>query len=61
MMFFITYAAAFLSALLLLFFACLVFVALFSPDDFENVITKNAQLDAKLNRHLDELTAEAMQ
>ena len=29
--------------------------------ELDNVITKNAQLDAKLNRHLDELTAEAMQ
>lgn len=51
-MFFISYFAAFLSALLLLFFCCLVFVVLFSPDDFDVVITKNEDLDARLNLEL---------
>lgn len=51
-MFFISYFAAFLSALLLLFFCCVVFIALFSPDDFENIVTKNEDLDARLNLDL---------
>lgn len=60
-MFFISYFAAVLSALLLLFFCCMVFIALFSPDDFENIVTQNVDLDKKLNLQLDELRAEAMQ
>ena len=57
-MFFISYFAAFLSALLLLFFCRLVFIALFSPGDFDVVITKNEDLDARLNLEVAQQQAQ---
>ena len=49
-MFFISYFAAFISALLFLFFACLAFSAIFLKND--NFVTQDKDLDDRLNLEL---------